>query len=169
VTSTWRGHSSLKRRYSGLPMSPPVMRQGIMLSRSGYAKPLPLVTAQCRAVMFPSRDHTRALASKGAVCGAHGNSLGSGVQRLILAPKLPACLGTDRSIRQPSVAELACDFHWGHDLFSLSRRAQLANAALPPGDKLKHVPRWSRRIYAPVGRTDLRLGLGDPATRKCQR
>jgi hypothetical protein len=45
------------------------------------------------------------------------------------------------------VAALTCDFLWKHDFFSLSRRLQLANAGLPPGDKLKHVPRRSHRWF----------------------
>jgi hypothetical protein len=98
-------------------------------------------------------------------------------------PAGPAVTGYTN--RQPSVAELACDFdgartlvsaaptllsaplspvhsptlqsdsrRWQswpvasrgrRDFFSLLR--QLANAGLPPGDKLKHIPRRSRKSY----------------------
>jgi len=47
--------------------------------------------------------------------------------------------------RASVTAHLTCGFPSGHDFFSFW---QLANARLPPGDKLKHVPH--RRELPPV-------------------
>ena len=53
---------------------------------------------------------------------------------------------------------LASESRFGGTCFSLSsrRRAQLANAGLPPGDKLKHVPRRREVAVAPAAGVRLR-------------
>src|SRR5580704_4814885 len=67
-------------------------------------------------------------------------TLVSAAPRLISAPNFLRVPVTGYTIREPSVAGLASDFRsWA--------RLCPPNAGMPPGDKLKHVPRRSHRSY----------------------